>query len=88
MSNSSNGHSCLACGKRITWQFALCRQCEKVYGSSMKDWPEWLAFLWRDEIRVRRQDKRVKDNEVTFVDLPPTVAADDRVDTEDYDDGE
>ena len=48
-------HTCLAgCGKRITWRFAICAECEKTYGRSPTEWPQWLAFLWRDEQRIRR----------------------------------
>ena len=72
-------HTCLAgCGKSITWNFAICAECEKIYGRSPREWPEWLAFLWRDEQRLRRQNKRVRDNEDTFTDLPDSIAMDDR----------
>ncbi len=82
-------HRCLAgCGRVITWAFAICSSCEKKYGRSPKNWPEWLAFLWRDEQRLRRQHKRVKEFEVPFSDLPPSQAVDDRCDDEFEDSGE
>ncbi len=60
-------HKCLAgCGRIITWQFALCRSCEKRYGSSPLNWPDWLRFLWRDVQRERRQTVRVLEHEVPF----------------------
>ena len=79
-------HTCLAgCGKAITWNFAICAECEKAYGRSPREWPEWLAFLWRDEQRMRRQDKRVRFNEETFVDLPGDIATDERNEDEHHD---
>ncbi len=72
-------HHCLAgCGRRITWRFAICSECEKTYGRSPKDWPEWLAFLWRDIQRQRRQTTRIMQHEVTFTDLPEDLMTDDR----------
>jgi hypothetical protein len=67
-------HTCLAgCGKRITWRFAICSDCEQTYGRSPRDWPEWLAFLWRDEQRMRRQYKRIIDHELLFCDWDETA---------------
>jgi hypothetical protein len=59
-------HKCLGenCNKTITWSFALCSDCEKKYGRSSKDWPEWLSFLWKDILRSRRQNIRIFLNEV------------------------
>lgn len=52
-------HKCIAgCGTYITWQFAICSRCEKTYGSSSEQWPEWLRFLWSDIQRERRQEKK------------------------------
>ena len=64
-------HTCLGegCGKRITWSFALCSDCEKKYGHSAYDWPDWLRFLWQDEQRERRRDKKVNTRELTFTDI-------------------
>jgi hypothetical protein len=63
-------HFCLGgCGKMITWRFAICSECEKIYGNKIASWPEWLSFLWRDEQRKRRRESRVKKHEVTFTDL-------------------
>ncbi len=81
-------HTCLAgCGKVITYRFAICAECEKKYGKSPHTWPEWLAFLWRDEQRLRRQHKRVVTHEVTFSDLPRSVGPDERPDIEGDDRG-
>lgn len=63
-------HCCLNCGKPITWQFAICSECEKTLGHGPKEWPSWLTFMWRDEMRLRRQDKRIAKYETTFIDLP------------------
>ena len=82
-------HLCLAgCGRAITWRFAICAGCEKEYGRSPNDWPEWLAFLWRDEQRQRRQNKRIGDHEVSFTDLPVDVITDDRQEPGDTDERE
>jgi len=63
-------HRCLGgCGKVVTWQFALCRECEDQYGSSPFDWPEWLRFLWADTQRERRKAKRVNQFEVPIDDV-------------------
>ena len=63
-------HTCMAgCGKRITWRFAICAKCEDVYGRSARQWPEWLRFLWQDEQRQRRKNKKFMDNEVCETDL-------------------
>jgi hypothetical protein len=63
-------HKCLAgCGHWITNRFAICSECEKTYGNSPKDWPEWLKFLWNDEQRLRAQDRRIHKFEVTEADL-------------------
>ncbi len=76
---SRSGHTCLAgCGKVITYTFAICANCECKYGKSPNTWPQWLAFLWRDEQRLRRQHKRVNLHEVSFSDLPRNVANEER----------
>lgn len=63
-------HVCLAgCGKRITWRFAICAECEKEYGRSPREWPAWLAFLWRDEQRLRRQHRRITSHEVLLSEI-------------------
>lgn len=49
-------HRCLAgCGKAITWRFAICSDCEKVYGRRPANWPGWLHFLWKDIQAERRR---------------------------------
>ncbi len=63
-------HVCLAgCGKRITWRFAICADCEKTYGRSPTEWPGWLAFLWRDEQRIRRQHRRIVAHEINLSEI-------------------
>lgn len=32
----------------------------------MYDWPDWLQFLWREELRERRRQKRQTTHEVDF----------------------
>ena len=63
-------HTCLSgCGKRITWRFAICAECEKTYGRSPTEWPQWLAFLWRDEQRIRRQHRRIVAHEINLSEI-------------------
>jgi len=62
-------HRCIAgCGRVVTWQFALCKDCEKIYGSSAYMWPEWLRFLWADIQRERRRQHRIAKTEVSLED--------------------
>jgi hypothetical protein len=68
------GNKCLAgCGRTITRQFAICAECEKIYGSRMADWPEWLKFLWKDTLKERRREHREWIYEVPFEDERPPV---------------
>lgn len=65
-------HKCLACQKNwITWQFAICTECEKKYGSSSLEWEKngagWLRELWNMEQRERRRIKKQKFYEVPLV---------------------
>ena len=64
-------HKCTAgCGKWITWQFAICSDCEKIYGrSALNDWPEWLRDAWNAEQRRRRAEYRHARHEISFTDL-------------------
>lgn len=64
-------HQCLGedCTKWITYRFAICANCEKRYGRSARNWPDWLRFLWNDIQRNRRRNKRISMNEITFTDL-------------------
>lgn len=58
-------HKCLAgCGKTITWQFAICSECEKIYGKSMFEWEPWLRYLWQDTLKERRREIQISKNEV------------------------
>lgn len=52
-------HKCLGegCQKMITYRFAICASCEKIYGSKPLEWPEWLRYLWNEEQRERRKQK-------------------------------
>ena len=63
------GHTCLVCGRVITWQFAICIHCEQVYGRTSSQWPEWLAYLWREQVKERRRNKTILLREVTATDL-------------------
>lgn len=65
-----DAHRCLSCGKHITWQFAICSACEGVYGRTSREWPEWLAFMWRDTVKDRRRDKQIKRWEISTADMP------------------
>jgi hypothetical protein len=62
-------HRCLNCGKPITYQFAICSACERIFGRQSLLWPEWLRFMWRDILRERRQNKRVREHELEFAEL-------------------
>lgn len=75
-------HKCFSgnCEKMVTWRFALCSECEKKYGHKMSEWPPYLQYLWRDEQRMRRQDRRALKNEIDFCDLTGAVAVEDRID--------
>ena len=62
---ASAPHKCTAgCGKVITWRFAICSDCEKVYGNRATGWPDWLRERWNMTQRERRQNKRVQMHEV------------------------
>ncbi len=65
----NNPHCCLVCGKKISWQFAICNVCEETYGRSSTEWPEWLRFLWHDTLRTRRRNRRIAKHEFTESDL-------------------
>ena len=45
------------CKKYITYRFAICSDCEKIYGSIARNWPAWLRYLWNDIQRERRKDR-------------------------------
>jgi len=66
------GHRCLAgCGKAITYRFAICSDCEKIYGRSSLQWPEWLRYSWKQTQKDRRKEKKHKQNciNITFNDI-------------------
>lgn len=62
-------HTCLTCSQWITYRFAICSKCEKIYGRSAKEWPEWLRFLWNDTQKERRRNKKIRQHEITFSEL-------------------
>lgn len=59
-------HRCLSCNKAITWNFALCQSCERIYGNKAREWPRWLNFLWNDTQQQRRAQKRIVTTEVSM----------------------
>lgn len=65
-------HRCLGenCDKVITWSFAICADCENIYGkSAARDWPDWLRELWKLTQRERRAHKKIVRHEVDFSDI-------------------
>jgi len=68
-------NACIACdaeGKstQITWQFALCAECEGTHGKDRTTWPEWLLWLVQDVQKHRNRYSRnyVEDRE--YIDDP------------------
>jgi hypothetical protein len=52
-------HKCLAgCGKNITYRFAICRECEQIYGNRSIYWPTWLRYSWAETQRERRSTRQ------------------------------
>lgn len=70
-------HKCLGvkkdgetkCQRFITWQFAICAECEEIYGNRAIYWPAWLRDSWNAEQRRRRSANRQSKFEMTFSDL-------------------
>lgn len=62
-------HKCLNCQKPITWRFAICTDCEQEFGSKATEWPDWLRELWNDIQRERRRNKKVRQHEISMVDI-------------------
>jgi len=62
-------HKCCNCGKMITYQFAICADCEKLFGNSALGWPEWLRWKWNDIQRERRRAYKVYKHEIEEADL-------------------
>jgi hypothetical protein len=64
-------HQCLGenCSNWITYRFAICADCEKRYGNSARNWPDWLRFTWNDIQRERRRNKKVRQNEISFIEF-------------------
>lgn len=68
-------HQCLAgCGKHITWNFAICSNCEKIYGNRATKWPPWLRFLWNDEQRKRRRTVKIIKHEIQISELDSMIS--------------
>lgn len=62
-------HKCLGCAENtVTWQFAICTECEKKYGRSALEWAPWLRELWNMEQRERRRQKKQRLYEVPLLD--------------------
>jgi hypothetical protein len=59
-----DNHKCLNCEKPITWKFAICSDCEKIYGNTSTQWPDWLRYLWSQTQRERRREKNKRQHEV------------------------
>lgn len=68
------GHPCIACGKWITYRFAICTDCETLYGNKARFWPDWLRFLWNDIQRERRANTRNNTHEVPLSVIDPEEA--------------
>ncbi len=60
-------HRCIYCKRPITWQFALCRECEKIFGKPSQ-WPAWLRFMWANIQRERRETRKQQHYEVALND--------------------
>ena len=64
---------CVICGKRITWSFWVCADCESDYdlvGVRYAEWPEWLRFLVSDEKRLRDRasdNNRIRDGKEAYL---------------------
>jgi len=52
------------CHNYVTNRFALCRECEEIYGKSPRTWPEWLRFLWNDMQREQRRERMIRRKEI------------------------
>ncbi|HDK27620.1 MAG TPA: hypothetical protein ENG48_11125 [Candidatus Atribacteria bacterium] len=50
--------TCLVCGKRITYPFALCAKHLEEYGSKPEEWDPWLRDYWNMKQKRRRDVKR------------------------------
>jgi hypothetical protein len=61
----TNPHTCTAgCGRIITYRFAICTNCEDIYGSRATGWPDWLRARWNMIQKERRQNKRIAIHEM------------------------
>jgi len=64
-------HICHAgCGRKITFAFALCAECEKTYSPSALEWPEWLRYLWSETQKERRRARWIRKFEVPYEEEP------------------
>lgn len=48
------------CGKPVWHRYSLCRECGKIYGFDVQEWPEWLRGyvndVNREELEYRRHE--------------------------------
>ena len=53
---TSMNSDCVVCGKRITYRFSLCAECEEFYGRRVGDdiRPQWVNDLINQSRRERR----------------------------------
>lgn len=65
------------CEKLITWSFAICAECEEIYGNSALGWPDWLRDSWNAEQRRRRRYYRESKHEISFTDLELAMGMED-----------
>ena len=61
---------CVTCHKIIAFRFSLCHKCGLLYGQDSGDWPPWLAFLVRENERMRKRHERNPNRETPFSDNP------------------
>ncbi len=68
----ANMKKCVCCNKPVTSNFYICESCEKEYNLvnvPMKNYPDWLKFLIKEEINKKRKERKIDENENTFTDL-------------------
>jgi hypothetical protein len=60
-------YTCLVCGKVITRGFYYCNRCAMQFGMADEkgkfkrplEWPDWARFLYNDERKRRRMEKKI-----------------------------
>ena len=70
MENGKSNCVIPTCGKRISWTFWLCSDCEKIYGRRAKDSnrPEWVNYLIRQAAKERRAYLKTE-GDISFDDI-------------------